>query len=66
MLVISGNHEVRFDTDELTSGVYLYKFQSGRFFEIKKLVLMKSCRLLGFFILEWYQFNKNERTLHSF
>ena len=38
---LPGNYEVRFDAGELTSGVYFYKFQSGRFSEIKKLVLMK-------------------------
>ena len=36
-----GNYYYQFDGKELTSGVYLYKFQSGNFVSVKKMVLMK-------------------------
>jgi len=36
-----GNHSVRFDGSELSSGVYFYKFTSGKFNEVKKMILIK-------------------------
>jgi len=36
-----GSYEVEFDANELTSGIYFYKIQSGSFVETKKMVLMK-------------------------
>jgi hypothetical protein len=37
----SGNYEVSFDGSNLSSGVYYYKIESGNYFEIKKMVLIK-------------------------
>ena len=37
----AGKHEVIWNADGLSSGVYLYKLQTGDFIETKKMVLMK-------------------------
>jgi len=37
----AGSYEVKFDASNLSSGIYFYKLQSGRYTETKKLVLMK-------------------------
>ena len=37
----TGNYEVTFNSDNLTSGVYLYKLTSGGFTETKKMILLK-------------------------
>jgi hypothetical protein len=37
----AGNYQVTFNSDKLTSGVYLYKLTSGGFTETKKMVLLK-------------------------
>ncbi|MEO6695056.1 MAG: T9SS type A sorting domain-containing protein [Ignavibacteria bacterium] len=37
----AGNYEVVFDGSNLSSGVYYYKINSGNYFEIKKMVLIK-------------------------
>ena len=37
----AGNHEVRFDASNLSSGVYFYRIQAGAFAEAKKLVLVR-------------------------
>lgn len=37
----AGEHEVTFDATSLPSGVYLYKLTSGRFSEVKKMMIMK-------------------------
>lgn len=37
----AGNYEVEFSSEELTSGVYIYKLQSGSFVEAKKMMLLK-------------------------
>lgn len=37
----SGNHYVDFKAEELNSGVYFYKINSGEFSKIKKMVLLK-------------------------
>jgi hypothetical protein len=37
----AGQHEVRLDADGLASGVYLYRMQSGKFVDVKKLVLLR-------------------------
>lgn len=36
-----GDYKVEFTADDLASGIYLYKFQAGRFSENKKLLLVK-------------------------
>lgn len=36
-----GNYYYEFNGKNLTSGVYLYKFQSGNFVSVKKMILMK-------------------------
>lgn len=37
----AGNYEVMFDASNLTSGVYLYKLQSGNYIKTKKMLLLK-------------------------
>ncbi len=37
----AGNYEVEFDASTLSSGMYIYKIQSGNFIETKKMLLMK-------------------------
>jgi hypothetical protein len=37
----AGNHEVRFDASNLSSGVYFYRIQAGAFVEAKKLVFLR-------------------------
>ena len=37
----AGNYEVVFNANNLTSGIYFYRLQSGSFIETKKLILLK-------------------------
>ncbi len=37
----AGNHEIIFDGNKLTSGIYFYRMQSGDFVQTKKLILLK-------------------------
>jgi len=37
----AGSYSYNFDASKLTSGVYLYKLQAGKFSETKKMILMK-------------------------
>ena len=37
----AGNYEISFDGSKLSSGVYFYELRSGRFFQSKKMILMK-------------------------
>ncbi len=37
----SGNHAVSFDASQLSSGVYIYRLQSGDLFQTKKMLLIK-------------------------
>ncbi len=37
----SGNYEVEFNGTGLTSGIYFYQLQAGRFTEVKKMILLK-------------------------
>ncbi|HZW38544.1 MAG TPA: T9SS type A sorting domain-containing protein [Ignavibacteriaceae bacterium] len=37
----SGEYEVEFDGNNLTSGIYFYQIQSGEFLDTKKMVMMK-------------------------
>ena len=37
----SGEYQVEFDGSELTSGIYLYRFQADEFSQIKKMILLK-------------------------
>jgi hypothetical protein len=37
----AGYHEVRFDGSNLPSGVYFYRIQSGRYVEVRKLLLLR-------------------------
>ncbi|HUI11396.1 MAG TPA: T9SS type A sorting domain-containing protein [Bacteroidota bacterium] len=37
----AGFHEVRFDAVNLSSGVYLYRLEAGKFVETRKLTLLK-------------------------
>ena len=37
----AGSYEVDFNGSELSSGVYFYKMQSGNFYEVRSMILMK-------------------------
>ena len=37
----SGNHEVEFNASDLASGIYFYQIQSGKFQDVKKMMLIK-------------------------
>jgi alpha-amylase len=37
----AGNYKISFDGSKLSSGVYFYELRSGRFFQSKKMILMK-------------------------
>jgi hypothetical protein len=37
----AGFHEINIDSNNLSSGVYLYRIQSGDFIQSKKMILMK-------------------------
>ena len=37
----AGFHEIRFDAANLSSGVYLYRLEAGKFIETRKLTLVK-------------------------
>ncbi|MBK8553808.1 MAG: T9SS type A sorting domain-containing protein [Ignavibacteria bacterium] len=37
----AGTYEVNFDASDLSTGIYLYKFESGNFSEVKRMLLIK-------------------------
>ncbi|NLT50768.1 MAG: T9SS type A sorting domain-containing protein [Ignavibacteria bacterium] len=37
----AGNYEAKFDASNLSSGVYLYKLQTGSYNKTMKMILMK-------------------------
>jgi hypothetical protein len=37
----AGNYNIEFNAHNLTSGVYLYRLQAGKFSDVKKLLLLK-------------------------
>jgi len=37
----AGHHEVKFDASALASGMYFYRLQSGRFMDVKRLMVLK-------------------------
>jgi len=37
----AGNRSKKINSSELASGTYFYKLQAGKYFEIKKMILMK-------------------------
>jgi hypothetical protein len=37
----AGEHKITFDASKLTSGVYLFRLNSGNFTEIKKMILLR-------------------------
>ena len=37
----SGNYTVNFDGDKLSSGLYIYKLQAGKFSQVRKMMLLK-------------------------
>lgn len=37
----AGRHQVRFDASRLTSGIYIYRLQSGDFIQTRKMLLLK-------------------------
>jgi uncharacterized delta-60 repeat protein len=38
---MAGSYEVKFDGEELTSGVYIYQLKAGSFIQTKKMILLK-------------------------
>jgi hypothetical protein len=36
-----GNYKVKFDARNLSSGIYIYRINAGKFFGTKKLLLLK-------------------------
>ena len=38
---VKGKYRINFDATNLSSGVYLYKFSTNKFTQIKKMVLAK-------------------------
>jgi hypothetical protein len=36
-----GSYEIKFDTTNLPSGIYLYRIVSGDFVQMKKMILLK-------------------------
>jgi endonuclease/exonuclease/phosphatase family metal-dependent hydrolase len=39
--ILAGNYEVNFDATNLSSGIYLYKIQAGKFSDVKKMILIR-------------------------
>lgn len=39
--VSAGQHEVQFDASQLSSGIYIYRLQTGEFIQTKKMMLIK-------------------------
>ncbi len=37
----AGTHEINFDASRLSSGIYFYRIQSGNYFAVKKMILIK-------------------------
>jgi len=37
----AGYHQVEFNAQNMSSGVYLYKIQTGKFHDIRKMVLIR-------------------------
>ena len=37
----AGSHQVEFTANDLPSGVYLYKIESGQYYKFKKMILLK-------------------------
>jgi predicted GH43/DUF377 family glycosyl hydrolase len=37
----AGNHEIEFNAEDLASGIYLYRIESGEWKEVKKMILLK-------------------------
>jgi len=39
--VVAGNHQIEFNSKNLTSGIYFYRIEAGEFQQVKKMVLLK-------------------------
>jgi len=39
--IAAGKHQIKFDAGELTSGIYIYKLNAGKYSSIKKMMLVK-------------------------
>jgi hypothetical protein len=37
----AGNHEVEFNGQNLSSGIYYYRIEAGEFQDVKKMILIK-------------------------
>jgi hypothetical protein len=39
--IAAGTHEITFDAKNRPSGIYIYRFQAGRFRAIRKMILLR-------------------------
>ena len=47
----SGSHEIEFNANELSSGIYIYKIESVQFQKVRKMLLLKWIKILSLVII---------------